>query len=300
MASDPRAPFEIRDTGAHWSITYAAMAGPCEILVHGKSAGEARHLASLAHAETLRIERKFSRYRDDNIIHAINHGGGRSVALDEETSRMLRYAEHCYELSDGRFDITSGILRRAWTFDGREATPDRALIESLKERVGWRRVEFDGATIRMPAGMEIDLGGIGKEYAVDRVAGLVSEAADTSVLVNFGGDIQAVARGRDPHRWVVGIEEPGRIRTAMGRVEIAQGGVATSGDTHRYCMVEGERLGHMLDPRTGWPVAGAPRSVTVVADTCTVAGFLATLAVLHGPEAESFLEAQDVKYHCIR
>lgn len=300
MVSSPQSDFSVRNTGAHWAITYAAMASPCEILVRCRSASEAEELASLAYAETTRIERKFSRYRDDNIIHSINHSDGARVAVDEETSRLLRYAGECYELSEGRFDVTSGILRRAWTFDGRVTRPDEALIESLRGRVGWPRVRFDGTGISLLPGMEIDLGGVGKEYAADRVAMFVAEAADASVLVNFGGDLRAIARGEDRRRWTIGIEEPGGQDTAVGQIEIAEGGVATSGDSKRFCIVDGERLGHTLDPRTGWPVAGAPHSVTVIGDTCTVAGFLATMAILHGPDAESFLEAQDVTYHCIR
>jgi thiamine biosynthesis lipoprotein len=276
------------------------MASPCEILIRRGGASEVGELASLAYAETMRIERKFSRYRDDNIVHAINHANGARVPVDEETSRLLRYAGQCYELSEGSFDITSGILRRAWTFDGRAVRPDAALIESLLERVGWHRVEFDGTAISMPIGTEIDLGGIGKEYAADRVAELVARAGGASLLVNFGGDIRAIAGGEEGHRWTVGIEAPGRESAAVGQIEIAEGGVATSGDSHRFCIVDGVRLGHMLDPRTGWPVEGAPRSVTVVAQTCTVAGFLATMAVLHGPDAESFLAGQDVTHHCIR
>jgi thiamine biosynthesis lipoprotein len=330
--------YSIRDAGAYWAIAYAAMASPCEVLVRrggdtapsgaasdvvvgttgaGAAApgdgssleSDARlleRLASLAYDETLRIEKKFSRYRNDNILHAINQCDGAAVPVDEETSRLLQYAGQCYNLSGGRFDITSGVFRSAWTFNGRDVTPDQKLIESLRERVGWSRVEFDGSSIRLPRGMEIDLGGIGKEYAADRVAGLVSEAAGASVLVNLGGDIRAIASSGDARRWTIGIEKPGRTQesgdhaAAVGQVEIAEGGVATSGDSHRFCIVDGVRLGHILDPRTGWPVAGAPRSVSVIADTCTAAGFLATLAILHGPDAESFLGAQGVTYHCIR
>jgi thiamine biosynthesis lipoprotein len=154
--------------------------------------------------------------------------------------------------------------------------------------------------------MEIDLGGIGKEYAADRVAGLVAEAAGASVLVNLGGDIRAIAVPEDRRLWTIGIQKPATPEgpdggaAAVGQIDIADGGVATSGDTHRFCIVDGKRLGHILDPRTGWPVADAPRSVSVVADTCTAAGFLATLAILHGPGAETFLGAQGVTYHCIR
>jgi thiamine biosynthesis lipoprotein len=166
--------------------------------------------------------------------------------------------------------------------------------------VGWFRVEFGGDAIRLVPGMEIDLGGIAKEYAADRVAAIVTEAAGKAVLVNLGGDIRAMAGGPERRKWTIGIEEPCRENSAVGEIAIAEGGVATSGDSRRFCVVDGVRLGHILDPRTGWPVAGSPRSVTVVADTCTAAGFISTMAMLHGPDAEGFLQAQDVTHHCVR
>jgi len=300
VPSSPSREFQLQDAGTHWVITYEAMASPCEVLVRCRDAGEARQLASLASGETRRIERKFSRYRDDSVVHSINHSNGRPVAVDEETSRLLHYAGQCHALSHGRFDITSGILRRAWTFDGRTLTPDPEHIASLLEHVGWTRVRLEGATVRLPHGMEIDLGGIGKEYAADRVAALLASTTDAAVLVNLGGDLRALGGGRDAHPWTVGIQAPFLEQAAVGQIDLAEAGVATSGDSRRFCIVAGTRLGHILDPRTGWPVAGAPHSVTVVADTCTAAGFLATMAMLHGPDAETFLQAQEVPHHCIR
>jgi thiamine biosynthesis lipoprotein len=298
MDSKPSSSWTIATRGAHRVIAYAAMASPCEILVATKKAGEAEHLASLAFRETLRIEHKFSRYLDTGVVYAINHSDGTRVDVDGETSRLLQYAGQCFQLSEGRFDVTSGVLRRAWTFDGREVTPDHALIEKLRAQVGWNRVEFDGDSIRLERGMEIDLGGIGKEYAADRVADVLAAETSRGVMVNLGGDIRATRDGNQT--WTIGIEDPGHEKTALGQLQLASGGVATSGDARRFCYVNGVRLGHILDPRTGWPVAGAPRSVTVVADTCTAAGFLATLAMLHGAEAEMFLAAQDVVHHCVR
>lgn len=293
--------YRTRDAGTHWSITYSAMASPCEILVRCKNVSEAKELASLSFYETTRIEKKFSRYLDDNVVHAINHSKGEPVVVDEEAMRLLQYAEQCYKLSDGRFDITSGILRQAWTFNGQTVTPDKKKITSLLARVGWPRVQLENDTVRLEPAMEIDLGGIGKEYAADRVAGLLARSCAEPLLVNLGGDIRAVSSGKNRYPWTVGIETPGQEDgSAVGEIKIADGGVATSGDTRRYCVVDGRRLGHILDPRTGWPVADAPRSVTVIADNCTAAGFLATMAMLHGPDAEAFLEAQDVKHHCIR
>jgi thiamine biosynthesis lipoprotein len=297
MASSRAGGYRTRDAGTHWAITYQAMASPCEVLVRCKNVSEARELASLAFVETTRIEDKFSRYRDDNVVYQINHGDGESVPVDEETMRLLRYAGQCYELSGGLFDITSGILRRAWAFNGDTVRPDEEQIASLLDRVGWERVQLDDGAVRLARGMEIDLGGIGKEYAADRVADLVARASGVAVLVNLGGDIRAIAGGKKRRPWTVGIEAPGEDEVAVGEIKISEGGVATSGDTRRFCIVDGRRLCHILDPRTGWPVAGAPKSVTVVADNCTAAGFLATMAMLHGPDAATFLKAQNVTHH---
>ena len=293
-------PFEIRQADSHWVITYRAMAGPCEILIRCANASEAGELASLSFHETARIEAKFSRYRDDSIVQKINRSSGTRVEVDEEMAHLLHYAGECNRLSGGRFDITSGVLRRAWKFDGQELVPDQKLISSLLAIVGWDKVEFDGMGITLHPGMEIDLGGLGKEYAVDRVAHMLFAHANQAVMVNFGGDIRAVAPDSQTPPWLVGIEDPGSEQGAVGEVTLSNGAIATSGDARRFCIVNGQRLGHILDPRTGWPVEGAPRSVTVVADFCLEAGFHSTLAMLHGAGAEEYLKRQGLRSHCVR
>jgi len=276
------------------------MAGNCEVHLVCSEKSEAESLASLALVETRRIERKYSRYRDDNIVHTINNAVGKPVGVDPETAGLLRFADQCYELSEGLFDITSGVLRRAWTFDGREADVNHTLIEELRDIVGWDKVSWAGESLTLLPGMEIDFGGIGKEYAVDRVAQLLCAESSRSIMVNFGGDIRVTNPHTETRVWTIGIEDPLMENAPIGQIELRHGSVATSGDARRYCWHEGKRLGHILNPLTGWPVAEAPRSVTVVADQCLEAGFLSTLAMLHGAEAESFLKAQDVTYHCIR
>jgi FAD:protein FMN transferase len=286
--------------GPHWVIQYGAMASPCEILVRCEDQSEAEHLASLSFSETRRIERKFSRYNKDNVVHLINHSNGVPVAADAELARLLDYAQQCYRLSGGLFDITSGVLRRAWKFDGSQVTPDTRLIESLRPRVGWDKVQWDGTHLRLQRGMEIDLGGLGKEYAADVVAEMLFRESGAALMVNFGGDIRAIAAEGSATPWIVGIEDARKDDHAVGQIDLARGGVATSGDARRFCLVDGVRMGHILNPRTGWPVAGAPRSVTVIGDYCVEAGFLATLAMLQGPGAEEILKQQGVRYHCIR
>ena len=277
---------------------YSAMAGPCEIHMAGVDKSEADKLASLALAETRRIEQKYSRYRDDNIVSAINNAHGQPVEVDAETAGLLQFADQCFQISDGKFDITSGVLRRAWKFDGREARPDRNFIDSLLATVGWDRVKWTGESLALQPGMEIDLGGLGKEYAVDRVAQMLTGASSASIMVNFGGDIRVLSSTRESRLWTIGIESPDRENEALGHIELRDGGVATSGDSQRYCLYRNRRLGHILNPLTGWPVAGAPRSITVIGRNCLEAGFLATLAMLQGKEARQFLDLQGVEYHC--
>jgi len=276
---------------------FAAMASPCEVLVDTDDGHLAASLAAIAAAEAARIERTFSRYRTGNIIDRVNHAGGQPVEVDPETASLIDYAATCHELSGGRFDITSGVLRRVWKFDGGARVPDPGAVREVLQNVGWHRVRWDGRTLAMPAGMEIDLGGIGKEYAVDRAASLIAQASDAAVLVNFGGDLFASGARRGGLPWSVGVDDPAHAgEGAVYQLEITRGGLATSGDAKRFVLWQGRRLGHILDPTTGWPVEGAPRSVTVLAATCLEAGTLSTLAMLRGPGAKAFLAEQGARH----
>ena len=288
----------------YWVGRFNAMASPCEVLMDTQDPLLAKHLVTIAQQEALRIEHKLSRYRSDNIIHKINSAQGDAVQVDEETAQMLDYAEQCYELSDGLFDITSGVLREAWKFDGGDRIPSPTQVKNILNRIGWKKVHWHSPTIRLPKNMQIDLGGIGKEYSVDRTVLLLREAADVSCLVNFGGDIATTGPRQKGTGWMVGIETPdalpNTVTTNTKVYELQQGALATSGDARRFLLKDGVRYSHILNPLTGWPVKGAPRSVTVIADTCTEAGILATLAMLNGIQAEAFLQQQGVKYWCIR
>jgi len=273
------------------------MASPCEILVDTDDRAGAETALRIAKDEALRIEAKFSRYRRDNIVHRINQASGAPVTVDEETAGLLDYAATCHDLSGGRFDVTSGVLRRAWTFDGSDRVPTQAAIADALRLVGWSRVAWTNPVLTMPAGMEIDLGAIGKEYAVDRAAALLAEAILDPFLVNFGGDLAARGSRRRNRPWGVGIDDPRRPgEAALYRIELHRGGLATSGDARRFVLHRGKRLGHILDPRTGWPVEDPPRSVTVLTTTCLESGTLSTLAYLHGPGAREFLMQQGAQF----
>jgi len=194
-------------------------------------------------------------------------------------------------------------LRRAWRFEPGAPPPQPAQVRSLLAHVGWQRVERDPSRgrLRLPSGMELDLGGLGKEYAVDRVAGLLAERLEPPWLVNFGGDLRAGGGGAADEPWRVGLDDPAATgRAAAGGVELRTGALATSGDARRHLLHKGRRLGHILDARTGWPPPGAPASVTVQADTCSLAGLLSTLAILQGRQAEAWLGGQGLPHWVLR
>jgi thiamine biosynthesis lipoprotein len=283
--------------GDHWCGRFEAMASPCEILVEPAPAALAQRLLDAVSAEAWRIERKFSRYRGDSVVQQINVGAGSAIEVDEECANLLDFAATLTRLSEGRFDITSGVLRKAWTFDGGDQVPTQAQIDALLPVVGWHKVEWRRPVLRLQPGMQIDLGGIGKEYAVDAAAGIAQAIAPgLSCLVNFGGDVAVRNARRDAQPWRVGIERCDRIGTAQRIVNLAHGGLATSGDSRRFVFRGGHRYSHILDARTGWPIRNAPRSITVAADTCTQAGTLTTLAMLQGEGAEALLKSSDVQY----
>lgn len=271
------------------------------MLVDTQDKPHAEALAAIAAAESRRIEQRFSRYRDDSVLAAIQRAAGAPVTLDGETAALLDYAVECYRLSDGRFDLTSGVLRRVWRFDGGEQVPTPEAVQACLTYVGWSRVGWQRPVLTLPAGMELDLGGIGKEYAVDRAAALVGCEAHAPFLVNFGGDLFAPGPRADGGPWTVAIDDPERTGAPLDRrIALERGGLATSGDARRFVTHDGRRLGHILDPRNGWPVQGAPHSVTVLAATCLEAGTFATLAMLAGPGAEAMLSGAGVAHHIVR
>jgi len=271
---------------------FRAMASPCEVLVDSTDEALIKSLAQHVADEAWRIESKFSRYRDDNIVFQINNAQGKIVTVDEETAELLDFAEQAYQLSDGMFDLTSGLLRQLWRFDGSDQIPTPDAATALCQNIGWRHVNWQRPQLRLRAGMEIDVGGIGKEYAVDRAAAIVRQHSDCAVLINFGGDLYATAPPRHAPHWLVGIEQIGGGKSAI--IQLAKGGLATSGDANRYLLKDGVRYPHVLNPKTGWPIMDAPRSVTVAAPSCVEAGLIATFAMLAGSEAQAFLTEQEI------
>ena len=283
-----------------FQLFFRAMATPCEIRVECGDRKIAERAARAAQTAVCRIEAKFSRYLEGSVIGHINAQSGDSIEVDAETAHLLDFAQHLFGISNGLFDITSGVLRRIWRFDGSDRIPTPEQVNSLLPLVGWQKAVWNPPFLQIPAGAEIDFGGLGKEYAVDLALHAITEITGQPALVNLGGDLRVSGPRMDGRPWKVAIESVDRAGYAEAMLEISTGALATSGDARRFLQKNGVRYGHILDPRTGWPVNNPPRSITVAAPTCVEAGMLATMAILHGEQAESFLENEQIKAWCVR
>lgn len=280
---------------------FHAMGSPCALHLHAPDLAAAQRVASELIAEVARLEQKYTRYRDDSLTSRINRSAGdpEGVAVDEETAGLLDYAETAVAASGGRFDPTSGILRRAWDFrSGR--LPAQREIDALLPLVGWRLVRWERPRLVLTReGMQLDFGGLVKEYAADRVAASCRARGVRHALVDLGGDLAVVGPHPDGSPWRIGVRDPFGGEAPVATLAVFAGGVATSGDTERCMVVDGRRYGHILDPRSGWPVEG-PASVTVLASHCLVAGTASTLAMLRGRRAgPAWLEAEGFPHVCV-
>ncbi len=275
------------------------MASRCEVRLCAPDEATALSRAALAVAEVTRIEQKYSRYREDSVTARINrNAGGEAVAIDDETAALLDFAATLHAQSEGRFDLSSGVLRRAWDFT-RGRLPAPGELSAVLLLVGWQNIEWDAKDRRLRltvAGMEIDFGGIGKEYAADRAANVLREAGVRSGYVNLGGDVRGVGGRLDGAPWKIGIQHPRQPDRLLDTIDLFDGAIATSGDYERSFELDGRRYCHILDVRTGWPAAHW-QSISVLAPACVAAGACSTIAMLLPvDDALAFLREQRVEY----
>lgn len=264
-------------------VAFRAMGSPCELQLYGGD--EVNAIAEAAISEVRRLEQKYSRYTEDSVTTRINRSAGKAepVLVDAETAGLLDYADTAWRESDGLFDVTSGVLRRAWDF-GSGRVPTRDELRPLLRLVGWGSVRWSRPQLHLPeTGMEIDFGGCVKEYAVDRAAALCRERGLRHGLVNLGGDMSVVGPHPDGSAWRVGIGHPRQAGAAIAWVALDQGALASSGDYERFMLVDGERHCHVLDPRTGRSARGLA-AASVLAPQCLIAGTASTVALLGGRE----------------
>jgi FAD:protein FMN transferase len=276
---------------------FQAMASDCAVHLQGETVAASVMIAIAAEAEVRRIEARYSRYRADSELARINRvaAAGGATDVDPETAGLIAYAKACYASSGGAFDITSGLLRHAWNFS-MPRLPEQNEIDALLPRIGFDKVTLsdDRLSFAQP-GMELDFGGLGKEYAADRAAEVCSEMEARHGFVDLGGDIRVIGPQADGEPWRIGIRNTRYAPAVVAEVALYEGALATSGDYERFIEIDGVRYCHILDPRTGWPAQGLS-SVTVLSGRCLVAGSLSTQAMLRGRQGAAWLESLGVRH----
>ena len=267
------------------SLAFTAMGCPCELRLYAEEQALLEQVGEALIVEARRFEARYSRYRTDSFVGLVNARAGSNEATraDHEAGAILDYAAACYRESDALFDVTSGVFRRIW-HGGISREPDPAAIESVRGLVGWDKVSWDGKSILLPLpDMEIDLGGIVKEYAADALAAQARRLGISHGLIDLGGDLQVVGPHPDGSPWQVGVTNPADRSGAVAVTQLLSGGIATSGSYERALEINGNSYSHIINPTTGRPAAGL-KSVSVLAPQTLVAGSLATIAMLRKEE----------------
>lgn len=276
------------------------MGGPCSIQLYADSENAASLHAKSAMDEVYRLEAKYSRYREDSVISQINRVAiaGGDIDVDQETAGLLNYADAVWQESEGLFDVTSGVLRQVWDFKSGQL-PLQSQLDVILQRIGWDKLIWKEGRLSFPlAGIELDFGGIVKEYACDRVRSICVARGIQHGLIELGGDISAIGPHPDGKPWMVGIRAPRKPDQPIAMVPLDRGGLASSGDYERFMLINGKRYSHLLNPITGWPVESLA-SVTVIAEQCVVAGSATTVAMLKGDQGLAWLTSLGLPYMAI-
>ena len=277
-----------RGSGQLRFLRWGALGTRCEVQYVCQDDGSARAFEAEAVNWVAGFEAKYSRFRPDSLVSRINAEAGLSwVEIDAEMEQFIDLSGSLHQLSQGVLDVTALPLMRLW--DYRAATPripSEAEIAAAKRLVGWQRIQRAPGRVRLPeGGMALDFGGWGKEYAVDIVSQIARKHGLANALVDFGHDLNAVGAAPGKPGWHIGLEDPDRPGEACwSSIAAHDCGVASSGDYVRGFTLNGKRYGHIVDPRTGWPVANGCKQVTVIAKACLQAGVLATTVFILGPE----------------
>lgn len=269
-------------------LTFHAMGTTCEV----QYACDEPAVASTFERAVVRwvqlFEAKYSRFRSDSLVSQINAAAGREwIAIDSEMEQMLKLCDTLYAVTQGILDPTLLPLMRLWNYKAEHPTiPDDTIIAATLKLIGWPRVERKPGKIFLPlAGMALDFGGFGKEYAVDVVAQIAGDHGIKDVLLDFGHDLRGLGKPPGRPAWHIGLEDPRQPGMSAASIAlVGNRGIASSGDYIRRFTIGGRRYGHIIDPRTGRPVANSCVQATVIAGTCLHAGLLSTTAFILGAQ----------------
>jgi thiamine biosynthesis lipoprotein len=295
-------------TGSHPAtplrkLKFQALGTVCEVqYVAPNGDAQATEFERAAVAWVEAFEAKFSRFRPTSLVSRINAAAGSTwIGVDEEMNQLLALCDTLYAMTKGVLDPTALPLIHLWNWKAeRPVIPTADRIAAAKRLVGWTKVRRTPEKIFLPEpGMALDFGGFGKEYAVDLVAQIAVNHGISDVLVDFGHDLRALGVPPGRPAWHIGLEDPKNPGQLAGSIGVTGKGVASSGDYVRCFKIDGRRFGHIIDPRTGWPVDNGCTQTTVIAGTCLQAGVLCTTAFVLGLTAglefiQAFPEAEGI------
>jgi thiamine biosynthesis lipoprotein len=252
------------------------------ISLYPAPAAEAENLFPLIEEELERIQHRFG-YGDTSLSSLLATRKG-PVVLTDEDLHLLKRAIQFSEQTDGAFDITVGVLEQLWGFkDETPHLPQENEIAHALHSVGYQYITVLDSSLSLKEGLIIDLGGISKGYAVDRIVRLLEQKGIPAGLVDAGGDLRVFGSKPDGSKWTIGIKHPQERGGVVGTFEIESGAVATSGNYERSFFENGIRYHHIIDLRTGYPATGCI-SVTILAADAVTADALATAVFVLGPD----------------
>jgi thiamine biosynthesis lipoprotein len=262
--------------------TIPVMGTIAEVAVVERDVGRAQDAIDAAFAELRWVETRMSRFSAASDVGQVNAAAGHAaVRVSDETAAVLEAALSWAEATDGAFDPCLGKAMALWDFANRSAPPAAQDVQRLAGQRLYRSLDIDrrgsDTVVRLAdANAAIDVGGIGKGYAVDRAVTALRDRGIDRGLVNVGGDLYALGTSEDGDPWHVGIRSPHDPRQLIGRLPLTDGAVATSGDYLQHFDHGGTRYHHLLDPASGAPRRTDAHSVTVRASSCMHADAAAT------------------------
>ena len=268
-------------------VDFRALGTACAIQFRHPDSRTALRFVADALGWLERFEAKFSRFQPTSLISQINAAAGREwVRVDAEMEQLLDLAADLCELTGGIVDPTLLPLLKLWDWKTPHTTlPDAATVRAALDLTGFAKLQRKPGQVFLPvSGMGLDFGGFGKEFAVDQLVHLARHHGIQDALIDLGRDLFGIGGNGQHPFWHVGLEDGRNPGSCWGGLAVANFAVAASGDSARRFEHQGLRYGHILDPRSGWPVANGMRAVTVLAPTCLQAGIFSTALFVLGPK----------------
>lgn len=260
--------------------------------------GENEDALLSAEAEIKRIDALLDRGNESSEIYQINNK--KTAEVSSETAELIKTAVGISEKTDGAFDITTASVTDLWGFyGGNFRVPTDSELKTALYSVGYEKIQLDGRNITIPENSSIDLGGIGKGYASDRVMEVLKNNGAKSAVISLGGNVRTLGKKPNGQEWKIGITDPMDKSQLLGTVSVCDSAVVTSGGYQRYFEADGVTYHHIIDPETGKCAQSGLASVTIIAKSGTVADGLSTALFVMGLDKAAEFWREDGSFEAV-